>query len=187
MLRLNARIGGSDSTPTTISPARDAAAFGQSWQRRTVGQHGPSGLSAVAGAASATSAAAGTHRGSERRVGVEIALGEDAECRQSSGAICAGRGAEALVPVKERLLLRVGRAGAPGRRLLLCARGAAWPECWSSSPVVTTALNTSAVTVLLIEVVAGLRAKQSGRELAVQILIAALLGRLIIALRLILH
>jgi hypothetical protein len=43
------------------------------------------------------------------------------------------------------------------------------------------------VTVLLIEVVAGLRAKQSRRGLAVQLLIAALLGLLIIALRLILH
>ena len=41
--------------------------------------------------------------------------------------------------------------------------------------------------VLLIEVVAGLRAKQSGRELAVQILFGAMLGLLIIAVRLILH
>jgi hypothetical protein len=45
---------------------------------------------------------------------------------------------------------------------------------------------TSAVTVLLIEVVAGFRAKQSDRGLAVQVLFAALLGLLIIALRLIL-
>jgi hypothetical protein len=51
---------------------------------------------------------------------------------------------------------------------------------------VTTALYTSAVTVLLIEVVAGFRAKQSDRGLAVQVLFAALLGLLIIALRLIL-
>jgi hypothetical protein len=43
------------------------------------------------------------------------------------------------------------------------------------------------VTVLLIEVVAGFRAKQSDRGLAVQILFAALLGLLIIALRLVLH
>ena len=67
------------------------------------------------------------------------------------------------------------------------ARGAAWPECWSSSTAVTTAFYTSAVTVLLIEVVAGLRAKQSGHELAVLILFGAMLGLLIIALRLILH
>jgi hypothetical protein len=108
--------------------------------------------------------------------------------RQSSGAICAGQSTKAVVTVKARLLLRVGRAGAPGsRRLLLCARGAAWPECWSSSTAVTTALYTSAVMVLLIEVVAGVRAKQSGRELAVQILVGAMLGLLIIALRLVVH
>jgi hypothetical protein len=41
--------------------------------------------------------------------------------------------------------------------------------------------------VVLIEVVAGLRAKQSGRELAEQILFGVMLGLLIIALRLILH
>jgi NADH:ubiquinone oxidoreductase subunit 6 (subunit J) len=52
---------------------------------------------------------------------------------------------------------------------------------------VTTALYTSAVMSLLIEVVAGLRAKQSGRELAVQILFGAMIGPLIIALRLILY
>ena len=51
----------------------------------------------------------------------------------------------------------------------------------------TTALYTSAVMVLLIEVVAGVRAKQSGRELAVQILVGAMLGLLIIALRLVVH
>jgi NADH:ubiquinone oxidoreductase subunit 6 (subunit J) len=52
---------------------------------------------------------------------------------------------------------------------------------------VTTALYASAVRVLLIEVVAGLRAKPSGRELTVQILFGAMLGPLIIALRLILQ
>lgn len=57
------------------------ALFGQSRQRRTLAQHGPSGLGAVAGAASRTSVAAAAHRGRERRVGVEVALGEDAECR----------------------------------------------------------------------------------------------------------
>ena len=61
-----------------------------------------------------------------------------------------------------------------------------WVVGASLSTALTTALYTSAM-VLLIEVVAGLRAKQSGRGLAVQILFGAMLGLLIIALRLILH
>ena len=55
------------------------------------------------------------------------------------------------------------------------------------STAVTIALVTSAVMVMLIEVMAGLRAKQSGRELLLQAVFGALLGVLIIALRLILH
>lgn len=62
------------STPKLLS---NPAACGQSRQRRTFAQHDPSGLGAVAGATSTTSAPA--QRGSERRVGVEVALGEDAE------------------------------------------------------------------------------------------------------------
>ena len=62
-----------------------------------------------------------------------------------------------------------------------------WVVGASLYTAVTTALYTSAVMVLLIEVVAGLRAKQSGRELAVRILFGAMLGLLIIALRLILR
>ena len=41
MLRLNTRIGGSESTPTTAFASRDAAAFGQSRQRRTLAHHDP--------------------------------------------------------------------------------------------------------------------------------------------------
>ena len=58
-------------TLTSLS-AVGAAAVGQSGQRRTLSQHGPSGLRAVAGAASATSAAAGSpprKRTSHRRRG----------------------------------------------------------------------------------------------------------------------
>ena len=68
-----------------------ATAVGQSRQRRTLAQHGRSGLRAVAGAASAASAAAGSLPRSERRVGVEVALREDAECRQSSGRARTGQ------------------------------------------------------------------------------------------------
>ncbi len=52
---------------------------------------------------------------------------------------------------------------------------------------VITALITAAVVVMLLEVAAGVRAKQSGRELVLQTLFGALLGLLIIALRLVLH
>ena len=52
---------------------------------------------------------------------------------------------------------------------------------------VTAAIWTSAVMIVAIEVVAGVRAKQSGRHLAGQISVGALLGLLIIALRVTLH
>ncbi len=52
---------------------------------------------------------------------------------------------------------------------------------------VTAAIWTSAVMIVTIEVVAGVRAKQSGRHLAGQISVGALLGLLIIALRVTLH
>jgi tetrahydromethanopterin S-methyltransferase subunit G len=62
-----------------------------------------------------------------------------------------------------------------------------WVVGASLSTAVTTALFTSAGMVVLIELVAGLRAKQTGRELLLQTLFGAVLGLLIIALRLILH
>ena len=52
---------------------------------------------------------------------------------------------------------------------------------------VITALITTAVVVMVLEIAAGVRAKQSGRELVLQTLFGALLGLLIIALRLVLH
>ena len=39
----------------------------------------------------------GSHRGSERRVGVEVALGEDAECRQAAHPLSAGGKANAII------------------------------------------------------------------------------------------
>jgi len=52
---------------------------------------------------------------------------------------------------------------------------------------VSAAIWTSAVMILALEVVAGVRARQSGRHLAGQIGLGALLGVLIIALRVTLH
>ena len=62
-----------------------------------------------------------------------------------------------------------------------------WAVGASLDTAVITALVTAAVVVTLIEVMAGVRAKQSGRELVLQTLFGALLGLLIIALRLVLH
>ncbi|MFZ0976942.1 MAG: hypothetical protein WAN22_32285 [Solirubrobacteraceae bacterium] len=62
-----------------------------------------------------------------------------------------------------------------------------WVVGASLETAVITALVTAAVVVMLIEVVAGVRAKQSGRDLVLQTLFGALLGLLIIALRLVLH
>ncbi|MGO9821935.1 MAG: hypothetical protein ACLPTJ_14980 [Solirubrobacteraceae bacterium] len=52
---------------------------------------------------------------------------------------------------------------------------------------VTAAIWTSAVMIVTVEIVAGVRAKQSGRHLARQVGVGALLGVLIIALRVTLH
>jgi hypothetical protein len=48
-------------------------------------------------------------------------------------------------------------------------------------------LWTSAGMILIIEVVAGVRAEQSGRDLVLQSVLGAVLGFLVIALRLLLH
>lgn len=62
-----------------------------------------------------------------------------------------------------------------------------WAVGASLETAVITALITAAVMVMLIEVAAGVRAKQSGRDLVQQCAFGALLGVLIIALRLVLH
>ena len=62
-----------------------------------------------------------------------------------------------------------------------------WAVGASLDTAVITALITAAVVVMLLEVIAGIRAKQSGRELVLQALFGAVLGLLIIALRLVLH
>jgi hypothetical protein len=62
---------------------------------------------------------------------------------------------------------------------------------WTAGGRLTTAVSaaiwTSAATVVIIEVAAGLRAEQKGQKLAQQTLFGALLGLLIISLRLALH
>lgn len=62
-----------------------------------------------------------------------------------------------------------------------------WAVGASLNTAVITALITAAVVVVLMEVASGVRAKQSGRELVLQAAFGALLGVLIIALRLVLH
>jgi len=62
-----------------------------------------------------------------------------------------------------------------------------WALGVSLDTAVITALITAAVVIMVLELAAGLRAKQSGLELVLQTLFGALLGLLIIALRLVLH
>jgi hypothetical protein len=64
-----------------LRPPLSATAVGQSGQRRRLAQDGSSGVRAVAAAASAPRRRRAAPRGSERRVDVGVALGqEDAEC-----------------------------------------------------------------------------------------------------------
>jgi hypothetical protein len=62
-----------------------------------------------------------------------------------------------------------------------------WAADASLSSAVTAAIWTSAAMILLVEVVAGIRAEQSGRDLVGQTVLGALLGFLVIALKLVLH
>jgi hypothetical protein len=74
-----------------------------------------------------------------------------------------------------------------GAGLPLIAVVVAWALGASLSSAITAAVWTSAGTVLVIELVAGIRAGESGRDLVVQTALGAVLGALVIALRLILH
>jgi hypothetical protein len=62
-----------------------------------------------------------------------------------------------------------------------------WIAGGTLSDAVTAAVWTSAGMVVVYEVVAGLRAELSGKEMAAQIAIGATLGVLVIALKLVLH
>jgi len=98
--------------------------------------------------------------------------------------------------LKEREPLRLGVLGrimvtqVPilfGAAIPLVAVLVLWAANASLSTAVTAAVWTSAVVVMLIEVMAGVRAERTGRELAFQTLFGGLLGLLIIVLRLTLH
>jgi hypothetical protein len=73
-------------------------------------------------------------------------------------------------------------AGVPLLALLIC-----WVIGTSLSTAVNAAVWTSAGMVLVLEITAGVRAGESGRDLAVDTAVGALLGLLVIALRYVLH
>jgi hypothetical protein len=73
-------------------------------------------------------------------------------------------------------------AGVPLLALLIC-----WVLGASLSTAVTVAVWTSAGMVMLLEFTAGVHAGETGRDLAVDTAVGALLGLLVIALRYVLH
>jgi Na+/H+ antiporter NhaC len=82
--------------------------------------------------------------------------------------------------VKEAWLLP--GAAVPLLALLIC-----WLIGASLSTAVNAAVWTSAGMVLVLEITAGVRAGETGRDLAVETAVGALLGLLVIALRYVLH
>lgn len=79
------------------------------------------------------------------------------------------------------LTILLGALG-PLLSLLVC-----WAVGASLGTAVSVAIWTSAAVILLIEVIAGIRAEQSGHDLLLQSLLGAVLGLLVIGLRLVLH
>ncbi|MHB8659329.1 MAG: hypothetical protein ACYC91_15520 [Solirubrobacteraceae bacterium] len=73
-------------------------------------------------------------------------------------------------------------AGIPLLTLLTC-----WAIGTQLSSAVTAAIWTSAAMILIVEVVAGVRAELSGRQLFAQTALGALFGLLVIALNVLLH
>jgi hypothetical protein len=73
-------------------------------------------------------------------------------------------------------------AGVPLLAVLVC-----WGAGASLETGMTAGVWTSAAMIVLLELIIGVRAEQSGRQLAAQVAIGALLGLLVIGLRLILH
>jgi hypothetical protein len=62
-----------------------------------------------------------------------------------------------------------------------------WAAGGRLTGAVTAAVWTSASMIVIIELIAGLRARLSGRELGEQVALGALLGLLVIALKVVLH
>ena len=97
------------------------------------------------------------------------------------------REAERLTPIAlgrmlwQELPIMVG--GAPPVLAVLIA----WAAGASLNTALLAALWTAAVTILVAEVIAGMQADLSGRELAIQALVGTALGVLVLALRLALH
>jgi hypothetical protein len=75
----------------------------------------------------------------------------------------------------------------PGAAVPLLALLISWVVGASLSAAVSAAVWTSAGMVVILELVAGVRAGESGRELAAQTALGALLGLMVIGLRLVLH
>jgi hypothetical protein len=74
-----------------------------------------------------------------------------------------------------------------GAAVPLLAIVLAWAAGAALSTALDAALWTAAATLVVIEVVAGVRADLSGRELLIQTLVGGALGLLVLALRLTLH
>jgi hypothetical protein len=74
-----------------------------------------------------------------------------------------------------------------GAAIPLLALLIAWAVGRSLSTAVTAAIWASAATIVALELIAGIRAKQSGAALVLQVSIGILLGVLIVVLRAILH
>jgi membrane protein YqaA with SNARE-associated domain len=79
------------------------------------------------------------------------------------------------------LMIVVG-AGIPLLELIVC-----WAAGARLTAAVTIAIWTSAAIIVLVEVVAGVRARLSPRALTAQTAVGALFGLLVIALKLVLH
>lgn len=89
--------------------------------------------------------------------------------------------ASLLDAMKHEMWLLVG-AAVPMLPLLLW-----WITGGALTNAVTAAVWTSAGTIVIVEIVAALRADLRGRDLVEQVIIGALLGILVIALKLFLH
>jgi hypothetical protein len=97
---------------------------------------------------------------------------------------------------EQTLPLRLGQFMRTMIEELAILTGAAIPVItlviwWVFGAPLTSAVSagiwTAAAVIVIIEVAAGVRAGQSGRELAVQTLVGAMLGLLVIAIKLVLH
>ncbi|MBV9196486.1 MAG: hypothetical protein JO168_20305 [Solirubrobacterales bacterium] len=104
---------------------------------------------------------------------------EYADTRLRRGESLTPRGL--LSAMTEEFAIALGAAGP------LLALGISWAVGASLTTAVNFAIWTSAVAITVIEVAAAVRAGKTGRDLAAQSMVGALLGLGVIAMRLILH